>query len=104
MCIRDRFATTAFLYSGTSPVQTGVAPGTIIEKRVAVVRGLVLDTDGTSPKGGATVRILNHPEFGQTQTRADGQFDLVVNGGATYVVDISLLGYLPCLLYTSRCV
>jgi RHS repeat-associated protein len=86
---------TAFLYAGTSPVQTGVAPGTITAERVAVVRGRVLDADGTSPKGGVTVTILGHPELGRTSTRADGQYDLAVNGGTTYVVEVSALGYLP---------
>ncbi|MBK7473292.1 MAG: hypothetical protein IPI73_24320 [Betaproteobacteria bacterium] len=33
----------AFLYSGPSPVQTGVAPGTIEVRRAAVVRGKVSD-------------------------------------------------------------
>ncbi|MGH9892172.1 MAG: Ig-like domain-containing protein, partial [bacterium] len=33
---------TAFLYSGVNPIQTGVAEGTIVPRRAAVVRGRVL--------------------------------------------------------------
>ena len=74
------FATTQFLYTGADPIQTGVAPGTIAPQRAAVVRGQVTDRAGT-PLSGVTVSILHHPEYGQTLTRADGMFDLVVNGG-----------------------
>jgi len=35
---------------------------------------------------GVKISILNHPEFGQTLSRADGKFDLVVNGGGPVVV------------------
>ena len=28
-----------------------------------------------------TVRVQGHPEYGHTRTRADGWFDLAVNGG-----------------------
>jgi len=86
---------TAFLYSGSSPVQLGVAPGTIEEQRVGVVRGRVLDANGVSPKSGATVTIVGHPEFGQTFTRDDGWYDMAVNGGTTYVVHVAASGYLP---------
>ena len=37
--------------------------------------------DRRSALSGVTVSVLNHPEYGQTLTRADGWFDLVVNGG-----------------------
>src|SRR6266545_3294656 len=84
---------TAFLYSGTSPIQTGVAPGTIAAQRVAVLRGKVLMRDG-SVLPGATVRILNHPEFGQTLSRADGMYDLAVNGGGSLILVYEKSGFL----------
>jgi hypothetical protein len=42
-----------------------------------------------------TVSVLDHPEFGQTLTRADGRFDLAVNGGGQLTVSYARDGYLP---------
>ncbi|MCC7064830.1 MAG: hypothetical protein IT456_18605 [Planctomycetes bacterium] len=88
------FAATSFLYTGRSAVQVGVAPGTIKEERVALIRGRVVDALG---KGVASVRIAveGHAEFGETKTREDGQYDLAVNGGGALVLDFSLSGYIP---------
>ncbi|MDE2179981.1 MAG: tandem-95 repeat protein [candidate division NC10 bacterium] len=85
---------TAFLYSGSNPIQTGVAPGTITPTRAAVLRGRVFNNLGT-PLPGVVVSILNHPELGQTQSRSDGWFDLVVNGGGLLTVKYENAGYLP---------
>ena len=85
---------TAFLYSGANPSQTGVNVGTIDTARAAVVRGRVLSTDGTTPAVGIPVSIVGHPEFGQTLTRTGGWYDLAVNGGAIYNVDIKPTGNL----------
>ena len=74
------FDATSFLYSGPGAVQIGVEPGTIEEDRVAVLRGKVLAPDG-QPLAGVGITALGHPEFGRTQSRADGMFDLAVNGG-----------------------
>jgi RHS repeat-associated protein len=73
---------TSFLYTGPNAIQTGVAPGTIDSKRVAVARGTVHDR-AAQPISGVRVTVLSHPELGQTLTRADGAFDIAVNGGAT---------------------
>ena len=88
------FAATEFLYTGTDPIQTGVAPGTIDPKRAAVLRGRVLDKQN-NPLSGVTLTVLNHPEFGQTLSRADGWFDLVVNGGGYLTLSYQKAGYLP---------
>ncbi|HEU6453721.1 MAG TPA: RHS repeat-associated core domain-containing protein [Gemmatimonadaceae bacterium] len=85
---------TAFLYTGTDPIQTGVAPGTIDALRGAVIRGRVLDRAGT-PLPGVLLTILDHPEFGLTASRADGRFDLAVNGGGELTVRYAKAGYLP---------
>lgn len=85
---------TEFLYSGTDPIQTGIVPGTIDFKRVAVVRGKVMSRDG-SPLSGVAITILDHPEYGQTLSRADGMFDLAVNGGGVLTVNYGMVGYLP---------
>ena len=88
------FRATEFLYSGSNPIQTGVAPGTITPIRAAVLRGNVITRDG-QPLPGVRISILNHPELGQTLSRADGRFDLVVNGGGPLTVSYEKTGLLP---------
>jgi RHS repeat-associated protein len=85
---------TEFLYTGPSPIQTGVAPNTIQLKRVAVLRGKVLGRDGT-PLPTVKISILSHTEFGQTLSRADGMFDLAVNGGGPLTIRYEKDGFLP---------
>jgi len=85
---------TAFLYSGANPIQTGVTTGAIDRVRASVLRGRVINRQ-TVPVSGVTVAVLQHPEFGQTLTRADGAFDLAVNGGATLTVTYVKAGFLP---------
>uniref|UniRef100_A0A6Q2XEX9 Teneurin-2 n=1 Tax=Esox lucius TaxID=8010 RepID=A0A6Q2XEX9_ESOLU len=48
----------------------------------ALIRGLVLTTDGT-PLVGVNVTFVRHPQYGYTLTRQDGTFDLVANGGSS---------------------
>ena len=54
-------AATAFLYTGTDPIQTGVSPGTIESHRVAILRGRVLDRENM-PITGVLITVQNHPE------------------------------------------
>ncbi len=84
---------TTFLYSGSAPIQTGVAPGAITSARASVIRGKVTTRDG-SVLPGVTVKVLGHPEFGQTITRANGYFDMAVNGGGPLTVDFSAPAFL----------
>jgi RHS repeat-associated protein len=88
------FAATQFLYTGTNSIQTGVAPGTIEARRAAVIRGKTMDKQN-APLSGVAITILNHPEFGQTVSRADGMFDMAVNGGGILTVNYNKNGYLP---------
>ena len=76
------FSATEFLYTGTTPIQTGVAPGTI-EAKGPPCSGAWLPT-ATNFSPGAAITILNHPEYGLTRSRLDGMFDLVVNGRSAY--------------------
>ncbi len=85
---------TAFLHTGSDPIQKGVAPGTIQAVRAAVVRGRVLNAAG-QPLLGVSVTIKGHPELGSTVSRSDGFFDLAVNGGGPLTIDYRLTGYLP---------
>jgi hypothetical protein len=82
-----------FLYSGGSPIQTGVASRTIDDDRVTVIRGVVRHIDGAA-LAGATVRVLNHPEYGTTITRADGMYDIAFNGGGLLTLVFEKNGYI----------
>ncbi|NOU68966.1 hypothetical protein GC096_33645 [Paenibacillus sp. LMG 31461] len=84
---------TQFLYTGNNAVQAGVIPGAIRSDVSAVLRGKVLDADGL-PLSGVKVSILNHPEYGQTLSRVDGAYDLVVNGTGLLTVQFSKPSYL----------
>ncbi|MDH5516154.1 MAG: thrombospondin type 3 repeat-containing protein, partial [Gammaproteobacteria bacterium] len=84
---------TAFLYSGSNPIQTGVATGTIDPEQAAVTRGMVKDRYG-NPVVGVKVSIAGKPEFGQTLSRTDGEFDMAVNGGGPLTVVYEKSGYL----------
>ncbi|MCQ8119474.1 NHL domain-containing protein [Methylomonas rosea] len=88
------YAASQFLYSGSNPIQTGVQPGTIDAKRAAVIRGKVLDKDN-NPLSGVTIAIKDHPELGQTLSRADGQYDMAANGGGLLTLNYQKSGYLP---------
>jgi YD repeat-containing protein len=70
-----------------------VAPGTLQARSAAVLRGRVLD-EANEPLPGAVVRVHDHPELGQTLTRFDGEYDLVVNGGGPLTLEFSHSGYL----------
>src|SRR5262249_54948232 len=82
----DLASATAFLSSGNNRIQYGVGAGTIDVKRAAVLRGVVLDR-ASAPIPDAQITVLNHPEYGSTLSRADGRFDMVVNGGGLLTVN-----------------
>ena len=84
----------AFLYQGSNAVQQGVDPDTIDEQQVAVLRGRVLARNG-APLEGVTVKILDHPELGSTQTRSGGLYDMAVNGGGALTLTFEKSGFLP---------
>jgi RHS repeat-associated protein len=82
-----------FLYTGVSPVQTGVNPAAIDPARVAVVRGRVSDIAG-APLIGVSVSVAGHPELGTTTTQANGVFSMAVNGGGALRLRYAKTGYL----------
>ncbi|MDQ2667466.1 MAG: hypothetical protein M3Z05_15835 [Gemmatimonadota bacterium] len=47
------------------------------------------------PAVGVVVSVLRHPEFGQTLSRADGAYDLAVNGGEVHTLSFAKSGLLP---------
>jgi|GEM_PF-614797 len=69
-----------FLYTGLNPTQKQVDVEKIEVKRVGLLTGKAFKGDGTA-LAGVKVSVHNHPEFGYTRTRLNGEFDLVVNGG-----------------------
>ena len=100
----------SFLYSGSNPVQTGVAPGTIRSVQATCLRGRLLsggavvpgsaktslspvNTASAPPLAGATITVLHHPEFGQTTSQSDGTYALAVNGGTSYTLHFSRDGF-----------
>ncbi|MEA2343434.1 MAG: hypothetical protein QOF63_1603, partial [Thermoanaerobaculia bacterium] len=87
------FDSTSFLYSGSNPIQRGVADGTIDFIRAAVVRGAVA-VRGGQPLSGVTITVAGHPEYGHTLSRADGHFDLAVNGGDILAIQYRKSGYI----------
>lgn len=84
---------TNFLYTGENPIQTGVVAGTIEPARAAVVRGRVLSGSGAALPA-VRISVLNHPELGQTLSRADGRYDLAVNGGGHLTLRFEKSGYI----------
>jgi len=88
------FDSTEFLYRGLNRIQTGVANGVMEPVRVAVLRGTVMSRDG-APLSGVQVTVHGHPEYGETISRADGMYDLAVNGGGRLTVDFTLNEFLP---------
>jgi RHS repeat-associated protein len=86
-------AASAFLYTGANPIQVGVAPGTIKPVRAATLRGRVITTAGAALPG-AVVTVAGHPELGTTKSRADGWYDIVVNGGGQLTIAFAKPGYL----------
>ncbi len=77
----------------SQPIQTGVDASKITPDFAAVLHGQVTSRD-YGGLGGVTVTVLGHPEFGQTISRKDGRFDLVVNGGTQLVLRFNRPGYL----------
>ena len=69
-----------FMYETEPSIQTGVTAGAIQARSAAVVRGRVLGPNGL-PLPKTKVTIHGHPEYGETESRLDGTYDLVVNGG-----------------------
>jgi RHS repeat-associated protein len=84
----------AFLFAGEDPIQRDHTPGSIASHAMTVVRGRVLARDG-EPLVGVRITPKDQPAVGHTVSRADGLFDLAVNGGAGVTIQYTRAGYLP---------
>jgi RHS repeat-associated protein len=87
------FDSTSWIYSGATPIQTGVAPGTIERRRVALLHGEARDRSG-APLSGVQVSVADHPELGSTQSQLDGRYDFVINAGGQVTLDFRAPGRL----------
>jgi RHS repeat-associated protein len=83
-----------FLYKGDKPIQVGVEEDALEPEHVAILRGKVVNANN-EPLAGVKVTILGYEKYGHTFTRADGMFDIAVNGGGEVVVDYAREGFMP---------
>lgn len=94
------FGTDSFIYT-VSDGKGGTAQATIaVMVSMAPPIETSVATDFASSTaflytGDHPITILNHLEFGQTLSRADGMFDMAVNGGGPLTVNYVKPGYLP---------
>lgn len=82
-----------FLFTGKDPLQKDTSAKAFSRKRIAILRGKVVDRAG-EPLAGVRVSIGGHDEWGHTISRPDGVFDLAVNGGSQLLVQFSRDGLL----------
>ena len=83
-----------FLYEGAEAVQIDADPAAMDPARMTVLRGRVTDSAG-APLEGVHITVLDGDAYGYTETRADGMFDFVVNGGGAVVVRYDAPDFLP---------
>lgn len=87
----DRYG---FLFDPENGVQRGVTGSEFSDGNAIIVRGRVFDGDGNVLVG-AKVFIADHPEWGHTRSREDGQYDMMIGRDTGLVVQIQKADYLP---------
>ena len=90
----DFLESVSFLFTGTDPIQQGVASGTVQESTAALVQGNVTNTSGTA-LGGVRISVLGHPELGFTDTATNGSFSMAVNASGPLTLVYDDAGYIP---------
>lgn len=83
----------AFLFDPLNPVQKNVVESSLDTSRLATLRGVVKDGGGVILPG-VKVTVVREPDFGETATRENGEYDLVINGGGSYTLRFEKAGYL----------
>ncbi len=76
----------SFIFDGENKVQFGTKEGIFKKEQIAILSGKVFDEEN-NPLSRVRISILNHPEFGYTYTRKNGEYDIAVNGGKNFVID-----------------
>lgn len=87
------------IWAGSSPIQkkpdgTNVPASQFEPGHAGWLFGIVKTAAGL-PIANVTVSIANDAGYGQTKTRDDGRFDLIVNGGRIHTVRFAKAGHLP---------
>ena len=72
--------------------QASAERSVLVPERMSRLFGVVRATNGHA-MGGVGVSVLGHPEFGRVITRADGRWDLIVNGGGRLTVKFERTGF-----------
>lgn len=82
------------LYTGGAASQLLGSANAVDPRRVAVIRGQVLDELGTGGVPCVKVSVVGSPELGATRTRADGGYTIAVNAGSVVTLRFDLSGFL----------
>jgi len=81
-----------FLYADPQAPQKGVDVSKMDEERITPVHGKVFQA-ANEPLSGVKITVANHPEYGFTYSRADGEWDLAINGGGVVFIEYEKLGF-----------
>jgi RHS repeat-associated protein len=81
-----------FLYNEDLSPQKNVDLSKMDSARVTPLHGRVLQGEG-QPLSAVKISVLNHPEYGFTFSREDGNWDLAVNGGGDITVKYEKVGF-----------
>uniref|UniRef100_H2YAD0 EGF-like domain-containing protein n=1 Tax=Ciona savignyi TaxID=51511 RepID=H2YAD0_CIOSA len=98
--IRNPLPTTAPFHQRASflvnrnGVQTGADSSVFDPKRTSVIRGQVLTVDG-SPLIGVQVKVEHNQFYGMTKSRANGWYDILVNGGGALTLNFQRTSFVP---------
>ena len=74
-----------FLVEGDQAIVRNVALRRLQKNSVSVIRARLIDHDD-HPLPGVRANIVNHPEYGYTFTRADGEVDFLVNSNTKLIL------------------
>ncbi|RYZ90487.1 MAG: choice-of-anchor D domain-containing protein, partial [Proteobacteria bacterium] len=89
----DFYSSNKFFFEGDNKIQVGATASKIISAQAGTIQGTVFDTNGEGLSA-AKITILDHPEYGYTMSRDDGQYTMLVNAGSDLTVNIERVGYL----------
>ena len=82
-----------FLFNSENPIQKDADPAKFVEERLTPIRGKILQNASTALSA-VKVTIKDHPEYGYTLSRENGEWDMAVNGGGNIFVVYEKGGYL----------
>ncbi|RJO66193.1 MAG: hypothetical protein C4523_14045 [Myxococcales bacterium] len=85
-----------FLVENSDPVQRGEGLAELLENcdRILHVSGFIRNRNG-EPLAGVRVTVKEHPEYGVGISRENGRYDMLLNGGGTFVLRFDKRDYIP---------